>query len=55
MSEVSAARAKAQARKATLLRWGLNLYPPYLGAGVRVKNTSVRIFAKPRSAWASIG
>lgn len=24
------------ARKARLLRWGLNLYPPYLGAGVRV-------------------
>lgn len=26
------------ARKARLLRWVLNLYPPYLGAGVRVRH-----------------
>ncbi|MCJ8168277.1 DUF4442 domain-containing protein [Atopomonas sediminilitoris] len=38
MSE--AARAKAQARRATWLRWGLNIYPPYLGAGVRVRHIS---------------
>lgn len=29
-------KADRLARKARLLRWGLNLYPPYLGAGVRV-------------------
>ncbi|MGZ0704597.1 DUF4442 domain-containing protein [Pseudomonas sp. L5B5] len=26
--------------KARLLRWGLNLYPPYLGAGVRIRHIS---------------
>ncbi|MDX1300062.1 MAG: DUF4442 domain-containing protein [Pseudomonas sp.] len=29
---------KKIARKARLLRWALNLYPPYLGAGVRVRH-----------------
>ncbi|WP_298184979.1 DUF4442 domain-containing protein [uncultured Pseudomonas sp.] len=29
---------KKMARKARLLRWALNLYPPYLGAGVRVRH-----------------
>ena len=28
------------ARRARLLRFGLNLYPPYLGAGVRVRHIS---------------
>ncbi|MGE7992285.1 DUF4442 domain-containing protein [Pseudomonas sp. NPDC089554] len=28
------------ARRARLLRWILNLYPPYLGAGIRVLNIS---------------
>ncbi len=51
MSDASAARARAQARKAKLLRWGLNLYPPYLGAGVRVKH----IRADFRQATVSMG
>lgn len=28
------------ARKARILRWALNLYPPYLGAGIRVRQIS---------------
>ena len=28
------------ARRATLLRWLLNLYPPYLGAGIRIQHIS---------------
>ncbi|EQM70381.1 translation elongation factor P (EF-P) [Aquipseudomonas alcaligenes OT 69] len=28
------------ARKARFLRWALNIYPPYLGAGVRVRQIS---------------
>ncbi|CAD5105825.1 DUF4442 domain-containing protein [Zestomonas carbonaria] len=28
------------ARKARLMRWALNFYPPYLGAGVRVRRIS---------------
>jgi acyl-coenzyme A thioesterase PaaI-like protein len=28
------------ARKARFLRWALNIYPPYLGAGVRVRHIS---------------
>lgn len=28
------------ARKARFLRWALNFYPPYLGAGVRVRHIS---------------
>lgn len=28
------------ARKARFLRWALNFYPPYLGAGVRIKHLS---------------
>nr|WP_276583960.1 DUF4442 domain-containing protein [Pseudomonas sp. RIT-PI-AD] len=28
------------ARKARFLRWALNLYPPYLGAGIRVRQIS---------------
>ncbi|MBM7063224.1 DUF4442 domain-containing protein [Pseudomonas sp. UL073] len=28
------------ARKARMLRWALNIYPPYLGAGVRVRRIS---------------
>src|SRR5690606_25649636 len=32
--------AKKLARKARLLRWLLNCYPPYLGAGIRVWQTS---------------
>lgn len=34
---MSAARL---ARKARLLRWLLNIYPPYLGAGVRIRRIS---------------
>lgn len=26
------------ARKARLLRWAMNIYPPYLGAGIRVRH-----------------
>jgi hypothetical protein len=32
--------AKKLARKARWLRWLMNLYPPYLGAGVRVRQIS---------------
>ncbi len=32
--------ARRLARRARLLRFGLNLYPPYLGAGVRVQHIS---------------
>ena len=32
--------ANKLARKARLLRWAMNLYPPYLGAGVRVRQIS---------------
>jgi hypothetical protein len=32
--------ARRLARRARLLRFGLNLYPPYLGAGVRVQSIS---------------
>lgn len=28
------------ARRARMLRWMLNLYPPYLGAGIRVQSIS---------------
>lgn len=28
------------ARKARLLRWLMNFYPPYLGAGIRVRHIS---------------
>ncbi|WP_022967284.1 DUF4442 domain-containing protein [Denitrificimonas caeni] len=31
---------KKLARKARSLRWLMNLYPPYLGAGVKVRNIS---------------
>lgn len=34
---MSAARL---ARKARLLRWAMNLYPPFLGAGIRVRHIS---------------
>ncbi|MDN4143710.1 DUF4442 domain-containing protein [Pseudomonas solani] len=30
----------SMARKARFLRWALNIYPPYLGAGVRVRQIS---------------
>ncbi|TBU97112.1 DUF4442 domain-containing protein [Phytopseudomonas dryadis] len=30
--------ARKLARKARLLRWIMNIYPPYLGAGVRVRH-----------------
>ncbi|WP_339488845.1 DUF4442 domain-containing protein [Pseudomonas sp. EL_65y_Pfl2_R95] len=32
--------AKELARKARFLRWALNVYPPYLGAGIRVRHIS---------------
>lgn len=32
--------ARRLARRARLLRWRLNLYPPYLGAGIRVQHIS---------------
>jgi acyl-coenzyme A thioesterase PaaI-like protein len=32
--------AKKLARKARWLRWAMNLYPPYLGAGIRVRQIS---------------
>lgn len=32
--------SRKKARRARLLRFGLNLYPPYLGAGVRVRHIS---------------
>jgi acyl-coenzyme A thioesterase PaaI-like protein len=32
--------SKKMARKARLLRWAMNFYPPYLGAGVRVRHIS---------------
>ena len=32
--------SRKSARRARLLRFGLNLYPPYLGAGVRVRHIS---------------
>ncbi|MBJ9978007.1 DUF4442 domain-containing protein [Pseudomonas sp. S75] len=32
--------ARRLARRARLLRWLLNLYPPYLGAGIRVQRIS---------------
>ncbi len=28
------------ARKARFLRWAMNFYPPYIGAGVRVRHIS---------------
>ncbi|BCD85880.1 DUF4442 domain-containing protein [Pseudomonas solani] len=31
---------RSMARKARFLRWALNIYPPYLGAGVRVRQIS---------------
>ncbi|UXY53259.1 MULTISPECIES: DUF4442 domain-containing protein [Pseudomonas] len=31
---------RRMARKARFLRWALNIYPPYLGAGVRVRQIS---------------
>lgn len=31
---------KQLARKARILRWVMNLYPPYLGAGIRVRHIS---------------
>ena len=31
---------KKIARKARLLRWAMNLYPPYLGAGIKVRHIS---------------
>ncbi len=31
---------RSMARKARFLRWVLNIYPPYLGAGVRVRQIS---------------
>ncbi|HHX33829.1 MAG TPA: DUF4442 domain-containing protein [Gammaproteobacteria bacterium] len=31
---------KKTARKARLLRWVMNIYPPYLGAGVKVREIS---------------
>lgn len=33
-------KARQLARKARFLRWALNFYPPYLGAGVRVRHIS---------------
>jgi hypothetical protein len=37
--------------KARLLRWFMNLYPPYLGAGIRVQHISDD-FRTSRCAWA---
>lgn len=31
---------KKRARQARLLRWAMNLYPPYLGAGIKVRQIS---------------
>lgn len=31
---------KKLARQARVLRWAMNLYPPYLGAGIRVRHIS---------------
>ena len=33
-------KARTLARKARFLRWALNFYPPYIGAGVRVRHIS---------------
>lgn len=33
-------KARQLARKARFLRWALNFYPPYIGAGVRVRHIS---------------
>lgn len=33
-------KARTLARKARFLRWALNFYPPYLGAGIRVRQIS---------------
>lgn len=46
--------AGRRARKARLLRWALNLYPPYLGAGVRVRQISAdfrRVRVKMGLGW----
>ncbi|MCX4198124.1 DUF4442 domain-containing protein [Methylobacterium organophilum] len=32
--------ASRLARKARFLRWAMNFYPPYIGAGVRVRHIS---------------
>jgi acyl-coenzyme A thioesterase PaaI-like protein len=42
------------ARKARFLRWALNFYPPYLGAGVRVRHISAdfhRVQVKMVLGW----
>lgn len=42
------------ARKARFLRWALNLYPPYLGAGIRVRHISAdfkRVQVKMGLGW----
>lgn len=42
------------ARKARILRWALNLYPPYLGAGIRVRQISAdfrRVRVKMGLGW----
>ena len=33
-------QAKKTARKARLLRWAMNIYPPYFGAGIKVRSIS---------------
>ncbi len=33
-------QSKKTARKARLLRWAMNLYPPYFGAGIKVRHIS---------------
>ncbi len=43
--------AKKMARKARTLRWLMNLYPPYLGAGIKVRQIS----ADFRQARVSMG
>ncbi|MGX5221352.1 DUF4442 domain-containing protein [Pseudomonas segetis] len=45
---------KKTARKARLLRWAMNLYPPYLGAGIRVRHISAdfqRVQVKMGLGW----
>ncbi|HBX57451.1 DUF4442 domain-containing protein [Pseudomonas sp. UBA2684] len=45
---------KRMARKARLLRWAMNIYPPYLGAGVWVRQISAdfrRVQVKMGLGW----
>lgn len=46
--------SKKTARKARLLRWAMSLYPPYLGAGIRVRHISAdfqRVQVKMGLGW----